>query len=1212
MSPQRDRADAAPGPCIGARPPEGCPEARFRALADALPCLVFEADARGARTWSSEACAHYTGLTPALLAGDGWLQAVHPEDRAASRAKWRQAIDAGSECTMRQRLRRHDGRWRWHLVRAVPMRGASGAIESWAGSATDIDEMVRTEVALSGQERHSRFLLALNERLRELADPQEMMDAAGAALGTHLGVAQVGYGEIDETQTHVTVHRDWNDGRIGSVAGTWRMDDFGPDFVADMKAGRSAPIADVRLDPRTSHPGVLRAYEGISTRAILDVPLVKQGRMVAMFFVHHPEPREWAPAEVALVEQACERLWAAVERARAERTLAQREALLRAVLEALPAGVAVADADGRLIRENAAFRALWGGVPDTPGWQQYGEWPGYWPDTGRRIEAGEWAMSRALLQGETVRDEMVECLPFDGGPRRFLLNNAAPVRDEAGRVVGGVVVMLDVTRRKEAEQALRQSEERYRLLNRATNDVIWDWDLRTDRLDWNEAVKIHFGCTVEELGPGIEGWYARIHPQDRERVVGGIHAAIEHGCCSWSDEYRFRKSDGSYATFLDRGYIGHDAAGKAYRMIGSMLDLTQRRRAEEALRESEARFRLMSDAVPQIVWITDAEGRNEFVNRQWTDYTGLSITSATAAEIAARAIHPDDVAITLERFAEARRTGDTFRVEHRVRSCSGEYRWFLVRAEPYREPGSDRIVRWFGASIDIHDRKRAEEELGRREREFRTLADNTPEILSRFDRGLRHLFVSRAIERATGLKPEAFIGKTNRELGMPAELCDLWDEALRSVFEQGRPRTIEFRFETPDGPRHFAGQFVPEFGPSGEVEQVLGVIGDRTPEKAAAQALQEADRRKDEFLATLAHELRNPLAPIRTGIQILRLTPGVAQGAARTLETMERQIAHMVRMIDDLLDVSRISRGKVELRREAVALRSILDSAIEASQPFIEGGGHELRLQLPGRPLCLDGDPTRLAQVLGNLLNNAAKYTPRGGRIELSAEREGGEAVIRVRDNGIGIAPEMLPRVFEMFTQVPQPVAQAQGGLGIGLSLAKRLVEMHQGDVGVESAGLGHGATFTVRLPLATDAETEPAGPGGAGPAPQADAPRVLVVDDNVDAAETLAMMLGLLGHDTRTAHDGADALVAAREFAPAVVFCDIGMPGMNGYEVAARLRAQPAFAGTLLVALTGWGSEEDRRRALAAGFDAHLTKPVDIAAMQQLIAERVPPGVAG
>jgi signal transduction histidine kinase/CheY-like chemotaxis protein len=384
-----------------------------------------------------------------------------------------------------------------------------------------------------------------------------------------------------------------------------------------------------------------------------------------------------------------------------------------------------------------------------------------------------------------------------------------------------------------------------------------------------------------------------------------------------------------------------------------------------------------------------------------------------------------------------------------------------------------------------------------------------------------------------------------------------------------------------------------------------GVSRQARAARRAEQALREADRRKDEFLATLAHELRNPLAPLRSALETVRRNPAMArQGHA----TMERQLGQMVHLVDDLLDVSRISRGRMDVRREPVDLAVVIDSAIETCRPVIDGRRHRLSVSLPAERLFVRGDTTRLAQVVGNLLDNAAKYTePGGGRIVVELERQGDEAVLRVRDNGVGIATEMLPRVFDMFTRVGTPAADwAPAGLGIGLALVKQILELHGGQIVAASPPpgepAGRGSEFCARLPLIEAPAEAPAPPlAASAPAPVA-ALRVLIADDNADAADSLAGLFETMGHQTRTARDGTQALAAVTEWRPHVAFLDIGMPGISGHEVCKRIRAQRWGGGVVLVALTGWGQAEDRRQSLVAGFDHHLVKPAKLEALEEIL----------
>ena len=375
-----------------------------------------------------------------------------------------------------------------------------------------------------------------------------------------------------------------------------------------------------------------------------------------------------------------------------------------------------------------------------------------------------------------------------------------------------------------------------------------------------------------------------------------------------------------------------------------------------------------------------------------------------------------------------------------------------------------------------------------------------------------------------------------------------------------------------------------------------------TERKRAEESLKEASQRKDEFLAVLAHELRNPLAPIRHALHIMRLTGGNGQLLRSASEMMERQIGHMVRLVDDLLDVSRISRGKIELRKEEIELAAVIEQAVEAASPNIAHMGHQLTVTLPPTPVYLNGDLTRLAQAVSNLLNNACKYTDSGGSIDLVVERDGAQALIKVSDTGIGIAIAQLPLIFDMFTQLDNSAERSQSGLGIGLTLVKNLVEMHGGAVEAYSAGIGRGCEFVLRLPIHEELRPLAVEPPVAVQEPSAPR-RILIVDDNRDSATSLATFLQLLGNETHTAFDGIQAYDMAADLRPDVVLLDIGMPRRNGYETARTIREQPWGQRMLLVALTGWGQDEDRRKAHDAGFDCHMVKPIDPASLTATLA---------
>ena len=467
---------------------------------------------------------------------------------------------------------------------------------------------------------------------------------------------------------------------------------------------------------------------------------------------------------------------------------------------------------------------------------------------------------------------------------------------------------------------------------------------------------------------------------------------------------------------------------------------------------------------------------------------------------------------------------------------------------------------------------------------------------------------NRALATLLGLKVEANLSMTPPSGDDPpyriqrgGKDIPARDLPMQYAISHRAPVSNEIEFLLANGRRLFVQNDVePLYDTHGDIYGCVSVVVDVTDRKLSEMALREVDRRKDEFLATLSHELRNPLAPMRTALELMRLAPDDPTIFAKVHATMERQLLHLVRITDELLDVARITRNIVELRRERIDLRTVIDSAVESTQPIVDSRAQALTITLPSAPVWMHADFTRLAQVFANLLNNASKYTERGGQIRVRASAADGSAIVRVEDTGMGIPPDMLPRIFDMFTQLQEHRDRTQGGLGIGLTLARRLVELHGGTIEGASDGPGRGSRFTVRLPvIAAAAEAAVLLP----PEPAARPPvrRVLVADDNPDAAEMMRLMLGLSGHEVRVAEDGLKAVELARTFAPDIAFLDIGMPRMDGYEAARRIRE--LGLPVVLVALTGWGQDEDKQRSRDAGFDHHLVKPPEREVLEKLIA---------
>jgi PAS domain S-box-containing protein len=800
-----------------------------------------------------------------------------------------------------------------------------------------------------------------------------------------------------------------------------------------------------------------------------------------------------------------------------------------------------------------------------------------------------------------------------------------------------VATLLSITQlRREARDALRQSDERFRLFMNNSPTTAFIKDAAGLYLYVNETVERDFGRPLGDWVGHTD--YDIFTPTEAEQIRQNDLGVLNAGEPGEFEEVIIKPDGLHYYLSFKFPITQPDGT----QLLGGMsIDITDRKRAE-------ARFQQLADAMPQIVWTARADGQIDYLNRRWTEFTGLpaDVGNAGWSEL----LHPDDAAEANRRWADSVRQGTPFEMGIRLLDRrQSAYRWHLIRTVGVKDDAGN-VVRWFGTSTEIHSQKRAEESsrylaevsavLSRvvdSESTLQTVAnlavphfaDWSAVDVADSNGNLRRLAVAHKdqtkidlVQRLMREYPEDPKSPTGayavQRTGEPAFVPDITDDMLVAgarneqhldlIRSLGLKSYICVPLKVSGQPMGVLTFATAESGRRYD-ESDLALALDLAQRAAVAientqlyEALREADRRKDEFLATLAHELRNPLAPIRNGLQVLKLAESDAATREEVRTMMERQLGQMVRLIDDLLDLSRISRGKIELRKERVKLAKVVQTAVETSRPAIEAGGHALSVHLPPEPLVVDADVTRLAQVISNLLNNAAKYTERGGQIALTVTGSSSEVSVSVRDNGIGIPASMLPHVFDMFTQVDRNLERSQSGLGIGLSIVKRLVEMHGGSVEARSAGPGHGSEFVVRLPLAT---AEPiAADTHSDLRRSASQRKVLVVDDNRDAAISLAMMLKLMGNDTKTAHDGLEAIDVAAAFQPDLILLDIGMPRLNGYDTARQIRETPWGRGVLLVALTGWGQDDDRRKSKEAGFDHHLTKPVDPTRLEKLLYE--------
>jgi PAS domain S-box-containing protein len=598
---------------------------------------------------------------------------------------------------------------------------------------------------------------------------------------------------------------------------------------------------------------------------------------------------------------------------------------------------------------------------------------------------------------------------------------------------------------------------------------------------------------------------------------------------------------------------------------------------------------------------TDSAGRCTHIDDQWLAFTGQSRSDALGSGWF-NAIHPQDRPKTVETLRATWEDRAALRTEFRIRRSDGVYRSVLMVGSP-RHDEKGAFIGYVGSIVDVHDWRAFEETLRASEQKLRFAHDRLtatlrayPVVLFEQDGPrLRYVWIHNPDVMTAA---ENVVGKTDHDLFEREGDADAVTAVKRAALATGEPAREEVEIQVRGELRWFDLRVEPR-STRGATDGVLCTLTDVTQRKRTEEALLSADKRKDEFLAILGHELRNPLAPILAGVEILRRAQRAdAEAPERAvIAVMKRQVGHLVRLVDDLLEVSRINSDKIVLRREPAEVAAIIRDALDIARPAIEKNGHEVELRIAPEPLRLFGDPTRLAQVVTNILNNAARYTPFGGRIEIEAERAAAEAVIRVRDNGVGMAPETLPRIFDLFSQVEPGKA---AGLGVGLALAKKLVELHGGVIEAMSAGAGKGSEFSVRLPL-DDASVPANTPNGQAPA-RIEPSRVLVVDDDQDVADSLAMLMESLGAETRTAHDGGAAVEAAAAFEPEIALIDIRMNGIDGYETARLLRERLGERTPLLVALTGLGQDRDREAALEAGFDLHLTKPVSADALERVL----------
>jgi PAS domain S-box-containing protein len=791
------------------------------------------------------------------------------------------------------------------------------------------------------------------------------------------------------------------------------------------------------------------------------------------------------------------------------------------------------------------------------------------------------------------------------------LSLPCPPRPEAPLVRSGFI--LDVTERKRAEEALHEAEQWLNLTIEATGAGTL-YAVPYGPAHISPRFMEMFGVRDPGAIKDFESFLTLLHPDDRERVRFEVEKALDpSGSGTYEIQYRCVCPDGRVRWIMNRGKVQFvEAAGarRAAKLVVVTLDITDRKREEEALRASEARYARLAATIPGVLYEfardPDGTGRFTYISPRCSEMFEVDAPSVLAdMGTHRRMIHPDDMR-ALERLSiTASRSGRPFSAEARMTTPSGRQKWLQFTSLPSASTPGEPMMR-SGVILDITERKLTEEAL----RESKDWLDL---IVEASGAGTFHAVLP---------GPPTFSPRCREILGIPdafaiggfedfLRLVHPDDQhAIRKSYErvlkgEGDVDDTQFRWVRPDGTvRCVASRMKARFADVRGTRRAVRIAGaflDVTERRREEEAVREADRRKSQFLALLSHELRNPLAPIRNSLFLVKCAAPGSDQAARAMQVIERQTQHLTRLVDDLLDTTRISHGKIELHRKPLDLPKIVRQTCDDHRSLFVQRAVRLLLE-EQRQVWVHADETRIAQVIGNLLQNALKFTPRGGTVCVVVGAEGGDAIVRVRDDGAGMDPEHVDTLFQPFAQADSSLAHPHGGLGLGLALARGLMELHGGSITGRSDGLGRGSEFTIRLPLGA-----PPIRGAAHPKPPPARHRglVLLIEDNADAAQTMAEVLEVSGYEVRMALDGRTGIASARELTPDVILCDIGLPDVDGYEVARTLRGDDALRSTRFIALTGYAQPEDRARAMRAGFDAHLAKPAAIDELMDLIADR-------
>ncbi|MGG6270467.1 PAS domain-containing protein [Leptolyngbya sp. AN03gr2] len=1081
----------------------------LRDLCDSMPQFVWVSNAQGELQYVNRQWVDYSGLTVEQSQNPENIAATyHPDDVQAAFDQWAIALTAQQPCEIEGRLRASDGSYRWFLIRIVPVRDDQGRVLRWYGTSTDIHDRKVAQL-------NEQFLHELDQRLRQLDRAEAMLWEATRSVGNYLSVDRCAWHRVDLTKDLVMVEQDWARQTLPSAIGVYRLSDFIlPELLELGCAGQSVVVSDVTTYPYTAP--LAENYVAFGSRAFVTVPCIHEGCLIAVLNVNTETVRQWQPDEVALLQAIVARLWSLIEQTQMVQALRDSECRFRTLADNIAQLAWIADKTGWIFWYNQRWFDYTGTTLEAMqgwGWRSV-----HHPDHVDRVVE---RIRHCFETGEVWEDTFP--LRRQDGQYRWFLSRAIPIRTEQGQVLRWFGTNTDITERRQAEAALQQSEDRYRMAVTSAKLGTWDWDLTTNELKWDASCKAMFGLPLEAES-SIEQFFEGLHLEDRDRLTQIVQTALNPASGGFYDtEYRtIGIEDGIERWVAAKGQAYFSSTGQPVRFIGTVLDITEvkryeaeRQRAQRQLQDQQERLQAALFAAGTGTFRWDIR-TNEL---DWDDNLdrlfGLPPgETARSLESFIQLVHPDDRQGVIDLCAHCASKGADFDMDFRVVYPDGSIHWLSDKGKTFfDEAGNPTYMT--GACVDITERKQAEAELQRQ----------TTELI-------------------------------------------------------------------------------------------------------------QANRLKDEFLAALSHELRTPLNPILGWTKLLKGQKLTPTKTAEALDIVERNVKQQLALISDLLDMSSVIQGKLNLEFHPVDLTLMVNTAIETVQFAAQVKDIAIRVSYsfadPKSPevtlLPVLGDRDRLQQILWNLLSNAIKFTPDNGRVEVDlsivTSRSGNRyAQVQITDNGIGIAPDFLPYVFDRFRQADGSLTRRYGGLGLGLSIVRHLVELHGGTVTADSPGLEQGATFTVKLRLCSPVEawgnerllsslnlhsTNSRSEGSVADSSSTQANpllsatgaltgvRVLIVDDDQDNVDLLQFLLQQDGARVTAFTSPLDALESVAQNPPDLIISDIGMPKMTGHELIRAVRALPQGKQIPALALTAFARTEDETEAIQAGFQTHIAKPVD------------------